>query len=306
MDEARPWREAWHTALYAADGFYTRPEGPAGHFATSAHGSAGRLLATAVADLADREGCDRVVDLGCGRGELLAHLVGLRPDLALTGVDVVGRPPDLPEAVDWVLSPGGAGLPEGLRGLTSTLVVANEWLDVVPCTIGRFEAGELRELLVDPAGRESLGEPVGPEDAAWVEQWWPRASGRVEVGRQRDEAWDELLSRIGSGAALAVDYGHLRDDRPTLGSLQAYARGVLTDPVPDGSCDLTAHVAVDSLTQDARTTQREALAHLADGPAPDAGRDPRGHLQSLARDSDLAMLRDRDGLGAFHWVHQRV
>jgi SAM-dependent MidA family methyltransferase len=306
MDAPRPWREAWQSALYAVDGFYSRPEGPAGHFTTAAHGPTGALLAAAVGELADREGCNRVVDLGCGRGELLHHLAEQRPDLVLTGVDVVARPEGLPEEVHWLVSPGGAGLPDALRDLPDTLVVANEWLDVVPCTIARFDGGRLREVLVDTAGRESLGGPVGREDAAWVERWWPRTAGRVEVGRQRDDAWDDLLSRIGSGAALAVDYGHLREDRPALGSLQAYARGVLTEPVPDGSCDLTAHVAVDSLTQDRRTTQREALAGLVTGPHPDASSDPHGHLHSLARASALGALRDPGGLGAFHWVHRRV
>ena len=307
MDGPRPWRDAWQAALYASDGFYTQAEGPAGHFMTAAHGPAGGLLASAVADLADREGCTHVVDLGCGRGELLHHLDAQRPDLALTGVDVVARPADLPETVGWLVSPGGAELPDELRALSATLVVANEWLDVVPCTIARFDGGrELREVLVDRAGREGLGGPVEPPDAEWAERWWPRSTGRVEVGRQRDEAWDDLLSRLISGAAVAIDYGHTRDDRPTLGSLQAYARGVLTDPVPDGSCDLTAHVAVDSLTQDGRTTQREALATLVTGPHPDAVGDPHGHLGSLARASALATLRDPDGLGAFHWVHRRV
>jgi SAM-dependent MidA family methyltransferase len=307
MDAPRPWREAWQSALYAVGGFYTRAEGPAGHFTTAAHGATGALLATAVAELADQEGCTRVVDLGCGRGELLHHLAAQRPDLALTGVDVVERPHDLPQAVGWLVSPGGADLPGALRDLADTLVVANEWLDVVPCTIARFHAsGDLREVLVDGAGVESLGGPVGAADAAWVERWWPRTAGRVEVGRQRDDAWDDLLSRIRSGAAVAVDYGHTRDDRPALGSLQAYARGVLTEPVPDGSCDLTAHVAVDSLTQDRRTTQREAFAGLVGDPHPEVTTDPHGHLRSLARASALATLRDPGGLGAFHWVHQRV
>ena len=45
-------------------------------------------------------------------------------------------------------------LPDELDGLTDTLVVANEWLDVVPCTIAEVdENGELREVLVDRLDR---------------------------------------------------------------------------------------------------------------------------------------------------------
>lgn len=307
---SRPWREAWQDALYGRAGFYRGDEGPAGHFTTSTQGPQGLLLAEAVAALADRERCTRVVDLGCGRGELLLALHSLRPDLSLTGVDVVRRPADLPGGVAWLTSPGGAALPDALTGLEDALVVAHEWLDVVPCTVAApGPDGRLREVVVDEAGTESLGEPLGEADGAWVEQWWPGARGRVEVGRQRDEAWDDLLSRVDRGAALAVDYGHVREARPSRGSLQAYARGVLTDPVPDGSCDLTAHVAVDSLTQNSRTTQREALDGLgvrAERPgAASATTDPAAYLRALARSSALALLRDPDGLGGFHWVLAR-
>ncbi len=89
----RPWDVAWREALYGPGGFYRR-SAPAAHFATSAQGipGGGALLAEAVLALARRHSCTRVVDVGCGRGELLAHLRRLTPDLHLTGVDVVDRP----------------------------------------------------------------------------------------------------------------------------------------------------------------------------------------------------------------------
>ena len=31
------WQQAAETALYGEEGFYRRPEGPAGHFRTSVH-----------------------------------------------------------------------------------------------------------------------------------------------------------------------------------------------------------------------------------------------------------------------------
>jgi len=80
--------------------------------------------------------------------------------------------------------------------------------------------------------------------------------------------------------------------------------------VPDGSCDLTAHVAVDSLEHDDVTTQRDALRALGvHARTPDVTRahtDPAGYLAALARSSAAAALTDPSGLGAFRWVLRRV
>ena len=62
------------------------------------------------------------------------HLYAWEPGRPLSGLDVVPRPQDLPDDVEWVESPGGAVLPPGWRP-DRALVVAHEWLDVVPCTI---------------------------------------------------------------------------------------------------------------------------------------------------------------------------
>lgn len=311
-----PWREAWHAALYGDGGFYRRPEGPAGHFTTSAHGPLGALLARALGTLADREGATHVVDVGAGRGELLAHLHAARPDLRLTGVDVVARPTDLPDAVGWLTSPGGADLPPALDDLEDVLVLAHEWLDVVPCTVLEVTGpGRAAVVLVDPAtGAESLGGTPDADDLAWCARWWPLdalpVGARVEVGRERDAAWSGLVERVRRGALLAVDYGHLAGDRPEGGSLAAYRAGDLVAPVPDGSCDVTAHVAVDALDHDEVVTQRAALRALGiRGDRPDvalARTDPAGYLTALAEASAAAALTDGAGLGAFRWVLRRV
>jgi SAM-dependent MidA family methyltransferase len=311
-----PWREAWHEALYGPGGFYRASTGPAGHFTTSTHGVLGAVLAEALGRLADREGASSVVDVGCGRGELLAHLHAARPDLRLTGVDVVARPPGIPDAVAWLTSDGGAALPGALTDLEDVLVVAHEWLDVVPCTIALVVApGRLGVVLVDPVtGEESPGPEPAPDELAWCARHWPvddlPVGARVEVGMARDAAWDDLCSRVRRGTLLAVDYGHTRAERPPTGTLTAYRRGARVIPVPDGSCDLTAHVAVDALAHDERTTQRAALLDLGtSGSRPDltlARTDPAGYLAALARSSAAAALLDPAGLGAFHWVLRRV
>ena len=311
-----PWREAWHTALYGPEGFYRSGEGPAGHFTTSTHGPFGGLLAGALARLADREGAMHVVDVGCGRGELLTRLHEARPDLRLTGVDVVDRPGALPDAVRWLRSPGGGSLPPALENLTGVLVLAHEWLDVVPCTVAEVvAAGRLAVVLVDPTtGEESTGAPPSPEELAWCDRHWPvdalPVGARVEVGTTRDDAWRDLTARVRHGILVAVDYGHTRAARPTYGTLAAYRDGAQVTPVPDGSCDLTAHVAVDALEHDTLASQREALHDLGvRGDTPDVGlarTDPAGYLTALAHSSAAAALTDPGGFGGFAWALRRV
>lgn len=309
-----PWRQAWQDALYGPTGFYRRPEGPAGHFTTSTTGSLGAVFAQALAELADTESVCRVVDVGCGRGELLAHLSALRPDLELIGVDVVPRPGSLPATVHWLTAPGGADLPEELTDISDALVIGHEWLDVVPCTLALIDDdGVLREVLVDRAtGRECPGDPAHDEDLAWVHRWWPdpQPGHRIEVGRSRDEAYAALLARVRTGLILAVDYGHTRTRRPQFGTLAAYRLGEQVAPVPDGSCDLTAHVAFDSLGADQVLSQSDALSQLglrSGRPAHTlARRDPAAYLQALARSSVVAALSDPDGLGGFSWALTRV
>lgn len=311
-----PWREAWHEALYGPRGFYRRPEGPAGHFTTSTHGPLGARFATALGRLADRDGVHHVVDVGCGRGELLTHLALQRPDLGLTGVDVVPRPAGLPDAVEWLRSPGGGDLPAELTDLDDVLVVAHEWLDVVPCTVAEVvEPGRLAVVLVDPrTGAEGTGGALTRDELDWCARHWPSADlpvgARVEVGLSRDLAWRDLVSRVRSGTLLAVDYGHTADERPVAGTLTGYRAGAVVAPVPDGSCDLTAHVAVDSLEHDEVTTQRAGLHALgvrARPPARELARtDPAGYLAALATTSELGALTATGGLGAFRWVLRRV
>jgi SAM-dependent MidA family methyltransferase len=310
-----PWREAWHEALYGPGGFYRGSEGPAGHFTTSTHGPLGAPFAQALGRLADREGVHQVVDVGCGRGELLRHLAAQRPDLRLTGVDVVPRPAGLPEAVAWLRSPGGGDLPPQLTDLDDVLVVAHEWLDVVPCTVAEVvRPGRLAVVLVDPSsGEESTGGAPTDDELAWCASHWPSGDlpvgARVEVGLARDLAWRDLVARVRNGTLLAVDYGHTAGERPVGGTLTAYRLGAVVAAVPDGSCDLTAHVAVDSLEHDEVTTQRAALHALgarARTPAHELARtDPPGYLAALAAASSLRALTSPDGLGGFSWVLRR-
>ena len=337
-----PWRAAWHEALYGrSHGFYRAPAGPTAHFSTATHGPTGAVLAQALLRLwmtGHPVAPAVVVDVGAGRGELATHLraalsalsaqsaiekgaarpVGTaRPEGGSTrvvAVDVVDRPDRLDERIEWMRSPGGADLPDDLAGLTDALVVAHEWLDVVPCAVAQVDGrGRLRRVLVDPAsGGESLGGPIDPAELAWCRRHWPSSEpgDRVEVGSTRDDAWRGLLDRVDSGLVVAVDYGHTRDARPHEGTLTAYASGRQVSPVPDGSCDITAHVACDSLTADRVGRQRDLLRELGvNGRRPDhvlALTDPLAYLRLLETCSAEAALIDPDGYGGFWWAVEHV
>ncbi|MEU0128288.1 SAM-dependent methyltransferase [Streptomyces sp. NPDC006289] len=320
-DDWRRWRDAADTALYGEEGFYRRPEGPAGHFRTSVHAS--KLFATAVARLlaatARELGTDSVdlVDVGAGRGELLTGvLTALRegpvaPGLTVRAyaVEIAPRPPGLDPAVEW-----SAELPVGTRGL----LFANEWLDNVPTDVAEADAaGVARHVLVRRDGTERLGDPVTGAEAAWLDRWWPlsRPGDRAEIGLPRDEAWARAVASLSGGTAVAVDYAHVRGSRPPFGTLTGFREGREVRPVPDGSCDLTSHVALDACAAaagggaellDQRTALRELGISGERPPLARASADPVGYVRALASAGEAAELTARGGLGDFGWLRRRV
>ncbi|MCQ8190969.1 SAM-dependent methyltransferase [Streptomyces rugosispiralis] len=271
------WRTAAERALYGGGGFFRRPEGPAGHFRTSVHASP--LFARAVAELLCRvdEALGRpaevaLVDLGAGRGELLTRVLALAPGLPHGlgrrlrpyAVERAERPAGLDGRIIWLDAP-----PEGCAGL----LFANEWLDNVPVDVAETDAdGVPRRVEVDlasPDGTERLGGPVDGEDAAWLARWWPLAGAepglRAEIGHPRDAVWARAVGSLRAGLAVAVDYAHERATRPPFGTLTGFREGREVRPVPDGSCDLTAHVAMDACA--AATAASTAATGTSTAPA---------------------------------------
>jgi hypothetical protein len=291
-----PWRLAWERALYGEDGFF-RTSRPADHFRTNVHIGG---FADAVAELARRTAAATVVDLGAGGGELLAALEPLLPGVELIGVELAGRPAELPDRVGWQQE-----LPDRIDGL----LIANEWLDNLPCAVTEVDdAGIVREVLVDPdTGVEALGEAY---DSSWLGAWWPleEPGQRAEDGTVRDVAWADAVARV-HGTAIAIDYGHLRADRPLFGSLRSYADGHEVDVRPDGTRDVTAHVSVDAVAAASGAKlvrQRDALAQLGlDGGRPPlelATSDPAAYVRALGRAGESGELIARGGLGDFWWI----
>ena len=288
------WRSAWERALYGPGGFYVR-EAPRDHFRTSVVASP--LFAAAVRRLAERVDVSlgrpdpfEVVDVGAGRGELLHALRDVSPRWRLTAVE---RAPDPGTGLAW-----RSDVPP-----VTGLLLAHELLDVVPLDVLDGD----RLVLVDAAGREAPGPRADADALAWARRWWP-GGGRVEVGLARDRVWADLVARVQRGVAVAVDYGHLRGTRrPTL---TGYRAGRQVPPVPDGSCDLTAHVALDScaaVTGARLLRQREVLRELGlHARLPTWTGDGLAYAAALQDASQAAQLLDVAALGGFGWLVRAV
>lgn len=308
-----PWSSAWRRA---AHDFWSR-ENPADHFATSA----GTLLADRIADLL-REVDARlghpadftVIDIGCGDGRLLDLIRQRSADLGerarWIGVDM--RPVTVPGIESVVAEAPGTLDMAPVRGV----VMAHEWLDEIPCdVVERDGAGVDRLVLVDAHGSETLGPALDDDRAcadlgvdavatrAWIARWWPLSDpgDRAEVGLARDSAWQWMCALVAEGTALATDYGHVgaeRIDRHRGGTLAGYRTGALVPPVPDGTANLTAHVAVDAcaqvVTYTTMTLQRDELPPGSLGWQPTA--DEVQHYFAGLR------LRDPRAWGEIRWL----
>ena len=327
MSEPVPWRMAWERALYGPDGFYRRPEGPAGHFATATHGGTGQALARTLWAWADRYGLDGFVDVGAGRGELLRHLYASRPGRPLSGLDVVPRPADLPEDVGWVESPGGAGLPAAWRP-DRALVVAHEWLDVVPCTIAEVAPdGTLRELLATPPIRALNRTESGSytTNSPWDHAFPGRiSSGASGSGRQRSRrrlgpaiASRSAASATRRGRLCWTDWPPARSPWPwTTGipSRTGHGRGRSphTGRGASSTPSRTAPATSPPTSPSTRCARRVGFASARRSRAwrSRATRprrvDPAGYLQALADQSAVAELRRPGGFGDFWWVIAEV
>jgi SAM-dependent MidA family methyltransferase len=152
----------------------------------------------------------------------------------------------------------------------------------------------------------------------WLERWWPEPAEDdvAEIGTRRDQLWSDLASRLEAGLAVAVDYG-LEPVRHRRGTLTGYRDGHQVPPVPDGSCDLTAHVQLRSVATAGEAAglqgtqlrpQGAVLASLgvsaARPPLALATSDPAGYLAALSSASHASELLDPDGLGGFEWLLQ--
>ena len=319
----QPWSTAIAQSLYGPTGFYRRHE-PGNHFRTSV--SATPLFAAALARLTihvDRalghpERFD-LVDFGAGDGSLLVGILEALPDSLANRVEPMAvelreRPTTLDQRVLWT-----SRLPQQVTGL----ITANELLDNVPCDVVQRVSGRESVVLVDAQGAESAGPEPEATHLAWLNAWWPLTDNgdRAEFGGERDSCWAGVMTSLARGLALAVDYGHLRDERLTgrynLGTLTGYRDGHHVLPVPDGTCDITAHVAMDACAvagvgagaqHSELLRQRDALRRLGiRSVLPDpklAHSDPPEYVRQLSDVSSATELIDPASLGSFWWLLQ--
>jgi len=319
------WSDAMASALYGPDGFY-RSTSPEQHFRTSANASTllAESLATLVASVDRALGHPSrldLVDVGTGDGQLLADTCSLVPvelceRLAPLGVEVRPRPPSLSSTVGWTDT-----LPAHLTGL----VIAHEYLDNVPCDVVEVtEGARLSVVEVEPtSGEEFTPHTPSDQQSAWMAEWWPlgEPGDRAEIGIERDAAWSKVMGALDRGVGVAIDYGHIASERASgrygPGTLTGYRDGHQVIPIPDGSCDITAHVAVDACASagvaagaDSTVLMRQAdvlraLGLNAQRPPLDLARsDPAAYVHALSRASQAVELLDPSSLGGFWWLLQ--
>ncbi len=337
-ERAEPWSLAWERAAFGPLGFYSHGAGarlgPARFFRTSVHVGAvfhraiARLLLEVDARLGSPSQLD-LVDVGAGRGELLVGVLDALPHAVATrvravAVDVAQQTPGLDGRIAWITGQAPDSVPRGVRGL----VIAHEWLDDIPLDVVEVDDhGIERLVLVERDGTEHLG-PALDDDTGWagwglsaqrarewLEHWGggshdAAAGARRELGMTRDDAWRDIVSCLDAGTALTIDYGYIGVPRATLTGY--HLRGHEVRPVPDGTVNLTAHVAVDTVAaatgvpERGVTLQRDSIAALDVSatlpPRTLAISDPAAYADALETASAAAELVTLSGLGGFHWI----
>ncbi len=203
----------------------------------------------------------RLIELGPGRGTMMADALRalrvLPPLYQSLSVHLVEINPVLLEKQKSTLS--------GVRNIAwhdtiddipdgPAIIFANEYFDVLP--IHQMVRGESRwherTVEIDAGGKLVFGsasEPTprfevlmpplvraAPEGAVF--EWRPDAEIMKIASRVRDQ----------DGAALIIDYGHLRSDAGD--TFQAIARHSFADPLKNpGQADVTAHVDFEALAR---------------------------------------------------------
>jgi SAM-dependent MidA family methyltransferase len=140
-------------------------------------------------------------------------------------------------------------VPEG-----PAVILANEYFDVLPIhQVVRRETGwHERVVDIDASGKLLFG--AAPEPLPRFEVLLPPLLRAAPVGAVFEWRPDAEMMKIATrvreqnGAALIIDYGHLRSDAGD--TFQAIARHSFTDPLKNpGQADVTAHVDFQALAR---------------------------------------------------------
>ena len=276
------WRYMELCLMHPGYGYYLSrdPLGREGDFITAPEVSQmfGELLGLWTASVWKAIGSPpllRLIEMGPGRGTMMADALRalrvLPPLYQALSIHLVEVNPVLRDKQKAALS--------GSRNITwhdtiddvpdgPSVIFANEYFDVLPIhqAVKSENGWHERTVELDDSGKLAFGaasEPIPRFEVllpAWVRaapvgavfEWRPDAEIMKIASRVRDQ----------EGAALIIDYGHLRSDAGD--TFQAIARHSFTDPLKDpGQADVTAHVDFQALARAA-----EDLGAGVHGPVP--------------------------------------
>ena len=267
-----PFAEFMEEALYAAGGYYTRPESPVGRQGDYVTGpSFSALFGRATERLLGRLDAAlgrpaTLLEAGYGGGEHLRAVLAAGARRRLLAWDRAARP-----------------VPDGVDRLDRLEGVPNGAIDGLVFSYELFDALPVHRLIARASGR--LGELWVGHDPdggfAWVEGELSRSalanllpeSATLETGQIADLSADwaplyqRLASRLGRGLLVTCDYGfetrRLLDPRiRRRGTLACYRRQrVHRNPFVDvGRQDLTAHVDFGALRRAGEAVGLETVA----------------------------------------------
>jgi NADH dehydrogenase [ubiquinone] 1 alpha subcomplex assembly factor 7 len=276
------WRYMELCLTHPRYGYYVSrdPLGREGDFTTAPEVSQmfGELLglwAASVWRAMDSPPALRLIELGPGRGTMMADALRalrvLPPLYQALSIHLVEINPVLREKQAATLS--------GVRNILwhdhidevppgPSVILANEYFDVLPVhqVVKRENGWHERTIEIGADGQLAFGASAEPmprfevllpplvraAPVGAVFEWRPDAEIMKIATRVRDDG----------GAALIIDYGHLRSDAGD--TFQAIARHSFTDPLKNpGQADVTAHVDFQALVRAA-----EDLSARVHGPVP--------------------------------------
>jgi SAM-dependent MidA family methyltransferase len=275
------WRYMELCLLHPEHGYYVSrdPLGREGDFTTAPEVSQmfGELLGLWAASIWKAIGSPpmlRLVELGPGRGTMMADALRalrvLPPLYQSLSVHLVEINPVLREKQRSTLSgvrniawhDSIDDVPEG-----PAVIFANEYFDVLPIhqAVKRETGWHERVVNLDANGRLVFGAATEPTPR--FEVLLPSLVRAAPVGAVFEWRPDSEIMKIATrvrdqdGAALIIDYGHMRSDAGD--TFQAIARHSFADPLKTpGQADVTAHVDFQALTRAA-----EDLGARVHGPA---------------------------------------
>jgi NADH dehydrogenase [ubiquinone] 1 alpha subcomplex assembly factor 7 len=265
------WRYMELCLMHPQHGYYISrdPLGREGDFTTAPEVSQmfGELLGLWAASVWKAMGSPsllRLIELGPGRGTMMADALRalrvLPPLYQMLNIHLVEINPVLRDKqkatlqaarnVSWHNSIDE--VPDG-----PAIIFANEYFDVLPIhqAVRRETGWHERVVILDESGQ--LVFDAAPDPLPRFEVLLPPLLRAAPAGAVFEWRPDTEIMKIASrvrdqdGAALIVDYGHLRSDAGD--TFQAIARHSFTDPLQaPGQADVTAHVDF------------QALAHAAE------------------------------------------